>query len=183
MCPRLMTNATISTSRLSKATLAVDMPSFECELRGTSLLTKLFTPRSTKLHRNFSNMVYQKVKKMGLPDGSRTAGKVYRKAMSDFQHQIQHEFCNDGKTWLVDVGLSACFPDASIQEGYLILTNEEVHQCFEPVAERIEELMLHHLAAVEARAGRRVKVWSSPCIPSEPSLTNRNAENPPNRRL
>ncbi|QSS60193.1 Hsp70-like protein [Histoplasma capsulatum] len=96
---------------------------------------------STALNRNFSNILRAKIRKMKLPDGSRTAGRVYAKCIMDFENRIKADFRNNGQKWAVDVGIEADFPEAGIEEGYMTFTNEEILQCFEPVVNRILELV------------------------------------------
>ncbi|KAI9660458.1 MAG: hypothetical protein M1821_009808 [Bathelium mastoideum] len=107
---------------------------------------------STALNRNFSNILRAKIRKMKLPDGSRTAGKVYAKCIMDFENRIKADFRNNGQKWAVDVGIEAEFPDAGIEEGYMTFTNEEILQCFEPVVNRILELVRNQIIAIQAQS-------------------------------
>ncbi|CAG8889626.1 unnamed protein product [Penicillium nalgiovense] len=106
---------------------------------------------STALNRNFSNILRAKIRKMKLPDGSRTAGKVYAKCIMDFENRIKADFRNNGQKWAVDVGIEADFPDAGIEEGYMTFMNEEILQCFEPVVNRILELVRNQIIAIQAQ--------------------------------
>ncbi|KAL1953029.1 hypothetical protein VTO42DRAFT_3757 [Malbranchea cinnamomea] len=106
---------------------------------------------STALNRNFSNILRAKIRKMKLPDGSRTAGKVYAKCIMDFENRIKADFRNNGQKWAVDVGIEADFPEAGIEEGYMTFTNEEILQCFEPVVNRIIELVRNQIIAIQAQ--------------------------------
>jgi hypothetical protein len=106
---------------------------------------------STALNRNFSNILRAKIRKMKLPDGSRTAGKVYAKCIMDFENRIKADFRNNGQKWAVDVGIEADFPEAAIEEGYMTFTNEEILQCFEPVVNRILELVRNQIIAIQAQ--------------------------------
>ncbi|MCJ1461425.1 hypothetical protein MMC07_000022 [Pseudocyphellaria aurata] len=106
---------------------------------------------STALNRNFSNILRAKIRKMRLPDGSKTAGKVYAKCIMDFENRIKADFRNNGQKWAVDVGIEAEFPEASIEEGYMTFTNEEILQCFEPVVNRILELVRNQIIAIQAQ--------------------------------
>merc|ERR1711939_1000072 len=81
---------------------------------------------STALNRNFSNILRAKIRKMKLPDGSKTAGRVYAKCIMDFENRIKADFRNNGQKWAVDVGIEAEFPEAGIEEGYMTFTNEEI---------------------------------------------------------
>ncbi|KAL9107752.1 MAG: hypothetical protein Q9227_007374 [Pyrenula ochraceoflavens] len=106
---------------------------------------------STALNRNFSNVLRAKIRKMKLPDGSRTAGRVYAKCIMDFENRIKADFRNNGQKWAVDVGIEAEFPEAGIEEGYMTFTNEEILQCFEPVVNRILELVRNQIIAIQAQ--------------------------------
>lgn len=107
---------------------------------------------STALNRNFSNILRAKIRKMKLPDGSKTAGKVYAKCIMDFENRIKADFRNNGQKWAVDVGIEAEFPEAGIEEGYMTFTNEEILQCFEPVVNRILELVRNQIIAIQAQS-------------------------------
>ncbi|MDN6500011.1 MAG: Hsp70 family protein [Yaniella sp.] len=115
---------------------------------------------STALNRNFSNILRAKIRKMKLPDGSRTAGKVYAKCIMDFENRIKADFRNNGQKWAVDVGIEADFPDAGIEEGYMTFMNEEILQCFEPVVNRILELVRNQIIAIQAQ-NRLIQVRAS----------------------
>jgi actin-like ATPase involved in cell morphogenesis len=118
---------------------------------------------STALNRNFSNILRAKIRKMKLPDGSRTAGKVYAKCIMDFENRIKADFRNNGQKWAVDVGIEAEFPEAGIEEGYMTFTNEEILQCFEPVVNRILELVRNQIIAIQAQ-NRALQVGRLPVI-------------------
>jgi hypothetical protein len=122
---------------------------------------------STALNRNFSNILRAKIRKMKLPDGSKTAGKVYAKCIMDFENRIKADFRNNGQKWAVDVGIEAEFPEAGIEEGYMTFTNEEILQCFEPVVNRILELVRNQIIAIQAQnrslqvSNTRLKLFTS----------------------
>lgn len=116
---------------------------------------------STALNRNFSNILRAKIRKMKLPDGSKTAGKVYAKCIMDFENRIKADFRNNGQKWAVDVGIEAEFPEAGIEEGYMTFTNEEILQCFEPVVNRILELVRNQIIAIQAQ-NRSLQVSTIP---------------------
>jgi len=119
---------------------------------------------STALNRNFSNILRAKIRKMKLPDGSRTAGKVYAKCIMDFENRIKADFRNNGSKWAVDVGIEAEFPEAGIEEGYMTFSNEEILQCFEPVVNRILELVRNQIIAIQAQ-NRPLQVGGrNPCL-------------------
>ncbi|KAF5873016.1 putative hsp70-like protein [Botrytis fragariae] len=106
---------------------------------------------STALNRNFSNILRTKIRKMKLPEGSKTAGRVYAKCIMDFENRIKADFRNNNQKWAVDVGIEAEFPEAGIEEGYMTFTNEEILQCFEPVVNRILELVRNQIIAIQAQ--------------------------------
>lgn len=125
---------------------------------------------STALNRNFSNILRAKIRKMKLPDGSKTAGKVYAKCIMDFENRIKADFRNNGQKWAVDVGIEAEFPEAGIEEGYMTFTNEEILQCFEPVVNRILELVRNQIIAIQAQnralqvSGHKGRTRSGPVL-------------------
>ena len=80
-----------------------------------------------------------------------TAGKFYAKCIMDFENRIKSDFRNNGQKWAVDVGIEAEFPEAGIEEGYMTFTNEEILQCFEPVVNRILELVRNQIIAIQAQ--------------------------------
>ena len=121
---------------------------------------------STALNRNFSNILRAKIRKMKLPDGSRTAGRVYAKCIMDFENRIKADFRNNSQKWAVDVGIEAEFPEAGIEEGYMTFTNEEILQCFEPVVNRILELVRNQIIAISAQ--NRMLQVSLPRFPRLP---------------
>lgn len=126
---------------------------------------------STALNRNFSNILRAKIRKMKLPDGSRTAGRVYAKCIMDFENRIKADFRNNGQKWAVDVGIEAEFPEAGIEEGYMTFTNEEILQCFEPVVNRILELVRNQIIAIQAQ-NRSLQVRISGSAADPGSLAN-----------
>lgn len=97
---------------------------------------------------------------MGLPEGSKTAGRVYAKCIMDFEHRIKGDFRNTGQKWAVDVGIEAEFPEAGIEEGYMTFLNEEILGCFTPVVNRIVEMAKEHMRQVIDKGGR-IKVLCS----------------------
>ncbi|KAI9730180.1 MAG: hypothetical protein M1818_008274 [Claussenomyces sp. TS43310] len=106
---------------------------------------------STALNRNFSNILRTKIRKMKLPEGSRTAGRVYAKCIMDFENRVKADFRNNNQKWAVDVGIEAEFPEAGIEDGFMTFTNEEILQCFEPVVNRILELVRNQIIAIQAQ--------------------------------
>jgi hypothetical protein len=109
------------------------------------------------VNRNFANLLRAKIKRTGLPPGSKTAEKIYAEALIKFDNRIRNDFRNNGQKWAVNVGIEADFPEADIEEGYMVWTNEEILQCFEPVINRILELTQNQIIAVQA-IGRQLKV-------------------------
>ncbi|KAF2815673.1 uncharacterized protein BDZ99DRAFT_432368 [Mytilinidion resinicola] len=105
---------------------------------------------SNAVNRNFSNILRGKIRKMGLPDGSKTAGKIYAKSIMEFENRIRTDFRNNGQKWAADVGIEAEFPEAGIEEGYMTFTNEEILASFEPVVERIFSLINNQIIAIQA---------------------------------
>lgn len=139
----------------------VDLIAYEAVKEHPIQLTELTSGSSdscgsTALNRNFSNLLRAKIKRTRLSSGSKTAGKIYAKAIMEFDNRIKYEFRNNGQKWAVDVGIEAEIPEADIKEGYMVWTNEEILQCFEPVVNRILELTQNQIIAVQA-IGRQLK--------------------------
>ena len=88
---------------------------------------------------------------MRLPEGSKTSGRVYAKAIMDFENRIKGDFRNNGQKWAVDVGIEADFPEAGIEEGFMVFTNEEIQSCFHPVIDRILEMIKNQIIAISAQ--------------------------------
>ena len=108
---------------------------------------------STALNSNFGNILRAKIRRMNVPDGSRVAGRVYAKCFVDFENRIKADFRNNGQTWAIDVGIQVDYPEASIEDGYMMFTNEEIFHCFEPVVNRILELVRSQIIAIQAQHG------------------------------
>jgi hypothetical protein len=100
---------------------------------------------------------------MGLPYSSKIRGRVYAKCMMDFENRIKNDFRNNGQKWPVDIGIEAEFPEAGIEEGYMCFSNEEVLMCFEPVVNRILELIKDQITAIQAQ-NKSVKVSICPLL-------------------
>ena len=115
---------------------------------------------STALNSNFGNILRAKIRKMNLPDGSRIVGRVYAKCLMDFENRIKADFRNNGQNWAVDVGIQADYPEAGIEDGYMMFTNEEILQCFEPVINRVLELVRCQIIAIQAQHGSLQVSWS-----------------------
>ena len=110
---------------------------------------------STSVNRNFSNILRARIRKMRLPDGSKTAGKVYARCILDFAERIRYIFNNDGRSWNVDVGIEAEFPDAGLEGGYMTFKNADILACLEPPVDRIIELIQEQLVAILAKLDKR----------------------------
>jgi hypothetical protein len=108
---------------------------------------------SSALSRNFSNIIRAKIRRMKLPNDSKIAGLVYWKCFKDFENRIKYDFRNNGQKWAVNVGVEAEFPDADLEEGYMTFTNEAIFQCFEPIVNRILELIRDQVVAIRAQDG------------------------------
>lgn len=59
----------------------------------------------------------------------------------------------NGHKWVVGVDVEEDFPDVGIEEGYMILTNDDILQCFEPVVNRILELIRSQIKKIQAQNG------------------------------
>lgn len=81
--------------------------------------------------------------------------------MIDFDSRIKDAFSDDGSKWAVEVGLFADYPDAGIdsESGSMSITNEDMRSLYQPVVDRVIELMMDQLASVKKQHPRkRVKV-------------------------
>jgi hypothetical protein len=78
---------------------------------------------------------------MRLPDGSRTAAKVFASSIIDFEDRIKRNFRNNGRNWATDVGIEAQFPEAGIEDSYMVFTNEEILTSFKPMIDRVFALV------------------------------------------
>jgi len=72
----------------------------------------------------------------------------------DFENRIKADFRNNLQKWAVDVGIETDFPEAGIEEGYMTFTNDEILLCFEPVVNRILEMIQNQIVAVQAQNGQ-----------------------------
>lgn len=134
----------------------VDLNTYEVEESDPFTLHEI-TPASgdscghTALNRNFSNILRAKIRKAKIPDGSRTAGKIYAKCMIDFEQRIKHDFRNNGQKWEVNIGVKVAFPEADIEDDYMAFNNSEILDCFEPVVSRIIELVRSQIIATQTK--------------------------------
>ncbi|KAF4470737.1 hypothetical protein FALBO_2338 [Fusarium albosuccineum] len=127
---------------------------------------------STSLNRIFSNVLRTKIRAMKLPDGSKTAGRVYAKAIMDFENRIKTDFRNNGQKWAVDVGIEADFLEANIEDGYMVFTNNEIISCFEPVIDRILEMLRHQIDEVW-KTGRILQVLQAVAFQDQTNIRQR----------
>ena len=104
--------------------------------------------RSLAVSRNFSHILREKIQKMKLPDGHKTAGRIYVTATREFENQIKPRFHDSGQKWLIDVGTETDYPEADIKDGDMIFTNEEILSCFRPATTRILEMVSHQIYQV-----------------------------------
>jgi hypothetical protein len=88
---------------------------------------------------------------MQLSEGSVIAQRVYVRCMIHFNNKIEQNFRNNGQKWSVNVGLGVDFPEADIEDGYMVYTNEEILSCFTPVVDRILELIQSQMMAIQAQ--------------------------------
>ncbi|KAF4627948.1 hypothetical protein G7Y89_g10203 [Cudoniella acicularis] len=86
---------------------------------------------STTLNRNFRNLACRNTDKMKLPPNSKTAARIYWKY----------------------VGLSAEFPEAGIEEGYMVFQYDKVLACFEPVFKQVLELINDQVGQINRHGG------------------------------
>lgn len=85
------------------------------------------------LRLKFEEILKNRIKAMRLPESSNTPVRVFEKCVRDFDSRIVADFRSNGQNWAVDVGLEVDFPEAGIEEGYMIFSNDDILSCFEPV--------------------------------------------------
>jgi hypothetical protein len=78
---------------------------------------------------------------------------------------------NNGQRWAVDVGTEAEFPEADLEEGYMLFTNEEILQCFNPAINEILEMMDNQVVAIEAQDKKLQVFRFKPKLLNTDSLT------------
>ncbi|KAI1011849.1 hypothetical protein LB503_004347 [Fusarium chuoi] len=75
-------------------------------------------------------------------------GRVYGKCIDDFEDRILPDFRNNGQEWDVDVAIETEFPDAGIKNGFMTYTNDEILSCFQPVMDRITDMIARAIGVV-----------------------------------
>jgi hypothetical protein len=115
------------------------------------------------LNRNFSNILKPRIRLTRLPDSSKTMGRIYAKCILEFENRIKNDFRNNGQKWAVDIGIEAEFPEAGIEEEFMIFNNEEILMCFEPVVNRILKLITNQIIAIQGQ-NRSLKVSICPIL-------------------
>ncbi|KAH8690900.1 hypothetical protein BGW36DRAFT_432676 [Talaromyces proteolyticus] len=130
----------------------VDLVAYEVTRENPFALTECTTGSgdscgSIALSRNFAKMLRAKIRRLSWGD---RPGRLFAKCISDFENRIKSDFHNNGQKWSIDVGVEADYPEADIQDGYMSFTNEEILQCFEPVVNRILELVHNQINAIQA---------------------------------
>lgn len=115
---------------------------------------------SAEAMRRFMTTVERKIKKTGLSDHKIMKSRIRPKCRFYFQSQIMLQFGSPNfqpsasiprGLWAVDVGWEADFPEADIEDGYMMFSEEEIYSCFDPVVDRTLELIGEQVAAVRAQ--------------------------------
>ncbi|KAK2813712.1 hypothetical protein FQN50_000110 [Emmonsiellopsis sp. PD_5] len=109
---------------------------------------------STKVNHHFCNTLRARLhnaKLLGDSDTAKimTASRIYAKNLVEFENLIKTDFCNDGKPWAVDCGTDKDYPEANIEAGYMMWTNEQILACFEPVVSRVIRLIKDKIIAIQ----------------------------------
>ncbi|KAM5341249.1 hypothetical protein ACJ41O_015358 [Fusarium nematophilum] len=104
---------------------------------------------SAALARNFNDMVREKVNKLKLPRGSKTAACVHSIAAEGFHCCIRHAFDNKGQRWAMDAGFGAEHLRADIEEVSMVYSNDEILSCFQPVVASIKQLVKKQLLTIQ----------------------------------
>lgn len=115
---------------------------------------------SAEVTRRFMSIVDSKINKMGLSDHNKAKTRVRAKCRSQFEKYVKLEFGRPDfhappdiprGCWAADVGLEIEIPEADLEEGYMMFSDEEIHSCFDPVIERTMELIGDQVTAVRAQ--------------------------------
>jgi hypothetical protein len=103
------------------------------------------------LNRTFSRSLWRKIDEKRLLE--KTASRVYRACMKDFKFRVVPKFANNGQEWVFGGDIKAPFPETELETGYITFTNNEILQCFEPVVNRVLELIRKQVEEVHALNG------------------------------
>ena len=98
-------------------------------------------------------MMVERIQKMKLPKGSRTSTKVHKHSILDFDRRIRKDFRNTGQEWRTDVDIEAEFPAASIEDGYINFTNEDIRWCFDRVLMLIQTAIMKEILDIHTMRG------------------------------
>lgn len=85
-----------------------------------------------------------------MPEGSKTLGRMYAKSIIEFDKRIKRDFRNNGQRWAVDIGIETEWPEHGIEEGFMVYDNDEVLESFNPVVDRVIDLIKNQIVAVDA---------------------------------
>lgn len=117
-----------------------------------------FTPASDdwcgsgNVEMNFYGIIRAKFRKLDEID-SKIFGEIWDQSMFQFNSQIIKDFRNGGQNWAVEVREELDYPDIGIADGYTTFTNDEVLRCYEPIVDRVIELIKIQQEAILARGG------------------------------
>ncbi|OBT68478.1 hypothetical protein VE03_02784 [Pseudogymnoascus sp. 23342-1-I1] len=115
---------------------------------------------SAEVTHRFMSIVDSKIKKMGLSDYNKAKIRVRAKCRSQFEKYVKLEFGRPDfhappdiprGCWAADVGLEIEIPEADLEEGYMMFSDDEIYSCFDPVIERTMELIGDQVTAVRAQ--------------------------------
>lgn len=110
---------------------------------------------STAISRNFKNAVGAKIKRANLEKTDpAAAASIYRKCMTDFVNRLKAEITYGHDTWEVEVGTEYDHPEADITDGYMTFHYKEINSCFEPVLNRILQLIEEQISIIGSRNPR-----------------------------
>ncbi|KFY38329.1 hypothetical protein V495_06641 [Pseudogymnoascus sp. VKM F-4514 (FW-929)] len=118
---------------------------------------------SAEVTRRFMSIVDSKIKKMGLSDLNKAKIRVRAKCRSQFEKYVKLEFGRPDfhappdiprGCWAADVGLEIEVPEADLEEGYMMFSEEEIYSCFDPAIERTMELIGEQVTAVRTQEKR-----------------------------
>jgi len=111
--------------------------------------------RSRTLNSNFDTIIKAECNKFKSPNRwkSKLVQRVYKRSIEDFELRIQKQFSNDGRKWGVEIGVDAYFSEPLVDEGCLILEDEQILACFTPVLEKLMEMVESQRAEIKRKGG------------------------------
>lgn len=107
-----------------------------------------------------------KIQKIGTAMPPADLELVVARCIADFETRIFADFRNQGMNWAVDVGIGGTYSAAGIDEGYMVLTNNDIKACFDKI---ISPIFLEILKQIKKLVvmGKHSHVSSEPFLADE----------------